>query len=146
MTKYWIAVASHEHVKRGITDGICQVCHGKGGPLKQMTSDDWIIYYSPNETMTSEDSGQPIPCRRFTAIGRIKDAPPYQFQMSEDFIPWRRDVDFLPAKEASIEPLIDNLSFITDKRRWGFPFRRGVFSITLNDFNLIAASMGVHIP
>lgn len=135
---YWVAVASREHVKRGVAGGFAQVCHGKPGPLKQMTTGDWIVYYSPTERF-----GEKMPCRKFTAIGRVKSREPYQFQMSPDFIPWRRDVDFLSAKEAPIETLIDSLSFIQNKQRWGFPFRRGCFSISLNDFQLITANMGI---
>jgi hypothetical protein len=82
-------------------------------------------------------------CRKFTAIGRVKPKAPYQFQMSSDFIPWRRDVDFIISKEAPIEPLIDALSFIRNKQRWGFPFRLGFFSISLDDFQLIASSMEI---
>lgn len=49
MTKYWIGVASREHVKQGEKEGIAQVCHGKGAPLKRMKPRDWIIYYSPTQ-------------------------------------------------------------------------------------------------
>lgn len=135
---YWVAVASREHVKRGVARGFCQVCHGKPGPLKQMTTDDWIVYYSPTEQF-----GEKMPCRKFTAIGRVKARETYQFQMSSDFIPWRRDIAFIATKDVSIEPLIDCLEFIQNKQRWGFPFRQGCFSISLNDFQLIASSMGV---
>ena len=140
MMKYWIAVASREHVMRGVTENICQVCHGKGGPLKLMTPEDWIVYYSPTERF-----GEVTPCRKFTAIGKISEGEPYTFPMSKDFIPWRRDVNFYQARELAIEPLIDDLSFIKDKKKWGFPFRRGCFSIPLNDFSLIASGMGINI-
>lgn len=136
--KYWIAVASREHVLNGTKWGIMQVCHGKIAPLKSMRAGDWLIYYSSKETFEGN-----IPCRRFTAIGRVTEREPYQFQMSEDFIPWRRDVIYRKCNETDIEPLIDDLSFIKDKKRWGFPFRRGCFSIPENDFHLIAESMGV---
>lgn len=135
---YWLAVASLEHVKRGVSGSFAQVCHGKAGSLKQMKTGDWIIYYSPTEQF-----GKKGPCRKFTAIGRVRPKEPYQFQMSSDFIPWRRDIDFIEAEEVSILPLIDTLSFIQNKQRWGFPFRRGCFSISLNDFQVIASSMGI---
>lgn len=140
MSKFWVAVASREHVLRGIAGGFCQVCHGKAGPLKAMSHRDWIVYYSPTEKF-----GQPTPCRKFTAIGTICEEKPYSFQMSEDFIPWRRNVLFHPSKEAEIVPLIGQLSFISDKQRWGFPFRRGCFSIPKDDFLLIARQMEVMI-
>jgi predicted RNA-binding protein len=140
MVHYWIAVASHEHVRRGIKEGIVQVCHGKPGPLKRMHEGDWIIYYSPTQKF-----GEKEPCRKFTAIGQIKSGEPYQFKMAEDFIPWRRDVHYFKSKDVEIEPLIDKLSFIKNKLRWGFPFRRGCFEIAAHDFHLIAAHMKVKI-
>lgn len=138
MVKYWMAVASREHVIRGRYEGICQVCHGKGGPLKQMSQGDGLIYYSPVEHF-----GEKSPCRRFTAIGKICEGEPYQFCMSDDFIPWRRRVKFYSAEEIPIEPLIDKLAFIQDKQRWGFPFRRGCFAIPAEDYFLIATQMGL---
>lgn len=138
MTRYWIAVASREHVQGGVKGGFAQVCHGKCTPLNQMHAKDWIAYYSPTEKF-----GEKIPCRCFTAIGQIKEGEPYLHQMSANFIPWRRDVRFLSAKETPIEPLIDTLTFIRDKKRWGFPFRRGCFSVPREDFQLIAEKMQV---
>ncbi len=140
MARYWIAVASREHVLRGVVGGFAQVCHGKQDPLKRMNAGDWIVYYSPVEEFGGKEA-----CRQFTAIGRIKPKQPYQFQMSVDFIPWRRDVDFVDAKEVAIEPLVAKLSFIKNKQHWGFPFRRGCFEISEDDFNFIASSMKVDI-
>ncbi len=140
MTKYWIGVASSEHVKKGKIEGFAQVCHGKATPLKRMKPGDWIIYYSPTEKF-----GEKEPCRKFTAVGQVQDNEPYQFKMSQDFIPWRRDVQFSSAKEVAIEPLLDKLSFIKNKNHWGFVFRYGLFQIPAYDFNLIATHMGVVI-
>jgi predicted RNA-binding protein len=136
MTQYWIAVASKEHVLRGVKGGFCQVCHGKDAHLKKMKPKDFLIYYSPKERFEEKE-----PCQKFTAIGQILPNDPYQFKMSEDFIPWRRDVIFYPCKEVEIGPLIDSLSFIKNKERWGFPFMRGCVKVNLSDFLLIATKM-----
>ena len=138
MPKYWIGVASREHVQTGVRKGIAQVCHGKGGPLKRMLPGDWIIYYSPVEKFREK-----IPCQKFTAIGKIKDNDPYQFCMSENFVPWRRDVNFFKSKDVDINPLIDQLDFIQNKSRWGFPFRWGCLEISEKDFILISNKMGL---
>jgi hypothetical protein len=138
--RYWIGVASKEHVMRGVKEGFAQVCHGKAGPLKQMQPYDWIVYYSPTIKFREKE-----PCQAFTAIGQIEKGDPYPFQMSEDFIPYRRNVHFFPSKETPISPLIEKLSFIKDKKKWGFPFRRGCFSIPESDFKLIAFQMGADI-
>lgn len=58
----------------------------------------------------------------------------------------------MPCKEISILPLIEKLDFIQDKRMWGFPFRRGCFSISEADFRKVAslmsfgAKMGLDMP
>ena len=138
MTRYWIGVASKEHVERGVQGGFAQVCHGKAGPLNRMKQGDWIIYYSPTLRF-----GEKISCQCFTALGKIKDKDPYLFPMSDEFTPWRRDVSFTKIKEVPIHPLIDSLSFIKDKKKWGFPFRRGCFEIPKEDFQILAKAMGV---
>ena len=139
MAKYWVGVASKEHVQRGKIEGIAQVCHGKQGPLKRIKPGDWIIYHSPVEIF-----GEKTPCRKFTAIGKFKEGEPYQFKMSDDFIPWRHDVEFKNSSDAAIEPLIDELSFIKNKTHWGFVFRYGLFEIPESDFLLIASKMRMH--
>ena len=86
-TRYWIIVASKDHVKAGKAEGIAQACHGKASPLKRMHRNDMVIYYSGKQTM-----GKPEPCQEFTAIGKVMDDEPYQFQVSEDFCPARRNM------------------------------------------------------
>lgn len=136
MSRYWLGVVSRAHVERGVEGGFAQVCHGKRGPLEKMREGDWLIYYSPR-TLRSGEALQ-----AFTAIGKIKAGPVYSFAMSEDFVPFRRDVDFLQANQAPIKPLLPYLSF-TQTPNWGYALRRGVLEITHNDLEKIAAAMGV---
>lgn len=89
-----------------------------------MSEGDWLIYYSSTHSFGEKDS-----CRNFTAIGMVDHGDPYTFEMSEVFIPWRRNITFLKSKEVSIELILEKLSFIRDKKKWGFPFRRGSFEI-----------------
>jgi hypothetical protein len=77
----------------------------------------------------------------FTAIGQVADDEPYQAEMSPDFLPWRRNVDFLDCAETPIRPLIDDLDFIEDKSRWGYKFRFGVFKIDDHDLEVIRSAM-----
>jgi hypothetical protein len=138
--KYWIGVVSRQHVLRGVAGGFAQVCHGKAGPLRSMREGDWLIYYAPAEKM-----GGPVPCRRFTALGRVRAGEPYPFDKGNGFVPYRRDIDYLPVREADIRPLIPTLAFIPNKASWGFPFRRGCFAVSRDDFAQIAATMGVKV-
>jgi hypothetical protein len=68
MTKYWIVVASAEHVRRGHAGGFIQAGHGKEAPLRRMRRGDGIVCYSPTETLGGKDRLQ-----AFTAIGLVKD-------------------------------------------------------------------------
>jgi len=134
--RYWIAVVSKEHTQRGTSGGFMQVCHGKQAPLKRMKQNDWLIVYSPKESMNGD-----IKCQAFTAIGQTTDENVYQFAMSRDFIPFRRNIKFYDCQETSILPLIDKLNFIKNKSRWGYAFRFGFLEIGEHDFNLITATM-----
>jgi hypothetical protein len=134
--RYWIAVVSKEHTQRGTSGGFMQVCHGKQAPLKRMKQNDWLIVYSPKESMNGD-----IKCQAFTAIGQTTDENVYQFAVSRDFIPFRRNIKFYDCQETSILPLIDKLNFIKNKSRWGYAFRFGFLEIGEHDFNLITATM-----
>jgi hypothetical protein len=136
--RYWINTVSREHVLRGIEGGFTQADHGRATRLRRLERGDWIVFYSPR---TELRGGEPL--QHFTAIGRIEDGEPYQVEMTPDFHPWRRRVDFLACREAPIRPLLEALDFIPDPKRWGFPFRRGLFEVGVDDFALIAEAMGV---
>lgn len=136
--RFWVGVASRDHVRRGVAGGFAQLGHGKRAPLVRMAPDEWIVYYSPR---TQFRAGEP--CQRFTAIGQVSAGEAYPVRMTDDFVPYRRAVRFLGADEAPIQPLLQDLTFIRDKRRWGYIFRRGHFEIGARDFRLIATAMGV---
>ena len=134
--KFWIGVASKEHVEKGIRGGFCQLCHGKEAPLKRMQKGDYIIYYSSKIKIDSK-----IPCQKFTAIGKIIDNSIYRYEMFPGFTPFRRDVRFFKSRDIEIKPLLHSLSFIRDKTRWGYPFRYGHLQISKEDFLTIAQEM-----
>jgi hypothetical protein len=137
-TRYWIGVASREHVLRGVAGGFCQLNHGKAGPIKRLKPGDWIIYYSPRETMKD---GEPV--QAFTAIGKIKPGEPYVGEMGGGMEATRRDVDFVKAREAAIGPLLETLSFTKGRASWGVALRRGSLAVTEADFHAIADAMGL---
>ena len=132
----WINTVSRDHVQRGVAGGFTQANHGKPTGLKRMSEGDWIAFYSPK---TDYPQGDPL--QAFTAIGRVLDDQPYQVEMTPDFHPFRRKVEFLDCAETPIRPLIDQLDFIEDKKQWGFRFRFGLFEISEHDFEVIRAAM-----
>lgn len=80
MTKYWVVVASKDHVLKGVKEGFCQACHGKKAPLARMKERDWVVFYSSKKQFGKSDALQ-----TFTAIGQVKDDKVYEFQMSGIF-------------------------------------------------------------
>jgi len=139
MTKYWIAVASAEHARRGKA-GFMQVNHGKKAPLQRIRAGDGVTYYSPAETMGGKDKLQ-----SFVSIGRVRDEELYQGVMGGDFVPWRRNVDYAEASEAAIGPLLETLEFTRGNRNWGYQMRFGLFEISEHDFRAIAETMGAEV-
>lgn len=135
MTRYWIAVASAEHARRGRA-GFMQVNHGKKTPLQRLRAGDGVTYYSPAETIGGKDRLQ-----SFTTIGRVRDEELYQGEMGGDFTPWRRNVDYVDACAAPVAPLLDRLEFTRGNRNWGYQMRLGLFEISEHDFHIIAGAM-----
>jgi len=135
----WIAVASAEHARRGRDHrpfGFMQVGHGKLGPLKRVAPGDRIVYYAPATIFGGTDRLQ-----SFVAIGIVRAGVPYEFDMGNGFVPWRRDVGYVPAQEAPIAPLIKHLAFVENPKQWGYKFRFGMFDIGDDDMQLIARAM-----
>ncbi|NQX61766.1 EVE domain-containing protein [Paenibacillus qinlingensis] len=135
-SRFWIGVVSASHVKGGELGGFAQLCHGKSAYLRKMRQGDWLIYYSPRTEMTI---GEPL--QAFTAFGEVADDQVYEFQMSESFVPFRRNINYISCREVKIRDLLEQLSFTRGNRNWGYSFRYGHFEIGRKDFLIIARAM-----
>jgi hypothetical protein len=115
--------------------------HGKAGPLERMRAGDGFAFYSPR---TAYPGGTAL--QAFTAIGRVRDGTVYQTTQHGNappgFMPFRLAVDYFPAHDAPIKPLIEQLSFIRSKTHWGAAFRFGHLRVLEEDFARIAVAMG----
>ena len=78
--KYWVVVASKEHVEQGKQLGIVQANHGKASPMKRMRPGDLIVFYSPKLQYQGKQ-----PSKKFTAIARVKEGEVYQGDMGGGF-------------------------------------------------------------
>lgn len=83
--KYWVGVASADHVATGRSGGFKQVCHGKAAPLRRIRLGGGVVHYAPAEVIRGSDGLQ-----SFTAIGFACDRAPYAFDMGNGFVPSRR--------------------------------------------------------
>ena len=140
----WIAVASAQHARRGCATpgaGFMQVCHGKAAPLRRVQAGDRVAYYAPTVTMDGKEKLQ-----AFVSIGIAQPGDPYAFDMGGGFVPFRKDVAYVPAQEAPIAPLLDALEFVMEDRpRWGAKFRFGLFAVSDHDMRLIAQAMQANV-
>lgn len=133
---YWVIVASRDHALDGVEQGIVQANHGKPGPLRRMQPGDGFVIYAPKQVY-----GQSEPYQRFVALGKVTDGPVFQAEVSPDFQPYRRKAIYRPNTEAAIQPLLEQLTFIRNKARWGYTFRSGCFQIPAVDFEIIRSAM-----
>lgn len=116
----------------GVKGGFCQANHGKKAPMQRLQTGDEVLFYAGKEKL-----GENTPCQQFVAWGTVVDEAPYQVEISDTFQPYRRNLDFHEVRPAPIRPLITQLEFIPNPKRWGYPLRQGFLEITENDFNLI---------
>lgn len=136
----WVAVASAEHVATGVLEGFMQVGHGKGAPLKRLHAGDRVAYYSPTRRLGVREAFQ-----TFTAAGIVRDERVYQGDMVGGFHPFRKDVAWCPAQEASIRPLLEVLSLTRGKPNWGYVFRFGLLKVTEADMAVILQAMNADV-
>jgi hypothetical protein len=133
--KYWLGIVSLAHVRKGVDGAFAQVCHGKKDALEQMTTGDFLIYYSPRVSMDSKER-----CECFTAIGRVANGVPYQVEVFPEFRPWRVDMEYLCSRDVPIQPWIGKLDF-TQKKHWGMQLRKGLVRLSECDFERLFAAM-----
>jgi len=136
MPEYFLICASKDHVVMGIQQGIAQAGHGRKDFMSKLSKGDRIVYYSSKDAFEGGNIYQ-----KFTAIGKITDDEPYQGGTKNKFKAYRRNVDYQTCHEAEIRPLIERLSFIKNKKRWGFYLISGFREISKEDFEIIKHAM-----
>jgi hypothetical protein len=133
---FWIGVASADHVLAAVAGGFVQLGHGKSAPVRRLQPGDLLAFYSPRSEPRAG-----VRMQSFTAIGKIGDGEPYLYPQTPSFSPTRRDVFYLEAQAAPIEPLLGELSFIHPGANWGFAFRRGLIQVSERDMRVTANAM-----
>ncbi len=136
MAKYFLIGASKDHVSKGARGGFAQGGHGRKDFMSKPSKGDWVVYYSSKDKFENGKAYQ-----KFTAIGQISDDEPYQPDTQKKFKPYRRNVDYKVCHETEIRPLIENLNFIKNKKRWGFYLIGGFREISKEDFEVIQHAM-----
>lgn len=136
MTKYFLICASRDHVLKGVEGGFAQAGHGRKDFISKLSKDDWVVFYSSKDKF---ENGTPF--QKFTAIGQVVDEEPYQPNAIGNFKPYRRNVEFKKVLETEIRPLLEHLTFIKNKKKWGFYLISGFREISKEDFEVIEHAM-----
>lgn len=132
----WVNIICLDHAEIAAREGIVQADHGKPDRMSKLSRGDGIVIYSPRTSLRSR-----APVQAFTALGYLADDECYQVTIGPGFRPWRRKVDWTLTRHVGVRPLIDKLSFLPDGSSWGLPFRRGLFTISPEDFDVIRREM-----
>ena len=136
MNKYFLICATKDHVLKGVNGGFAQAGHGRKDYISKPSKGDWIVYYSSRDKL---ENGKLL--QKFTAIGKITDDEAYQPDTRTNSKSYRRNVQYNKSNDADIRPLIEKLSFIKNKKRWGFYLISGFKEIVKEDFTIIKHSM-----
>lgn len=141
MPNYYIICVSLEHAKRGIAWGFIQSNHGKSNNIKKLKTGDGILIYSSKYHFTPENT-EANKLQAFTALWYVRDEELYQGDMGWWFTPFRRNIDFSKDTHTiPIIPLLEQLEFVKDVKKWGFPLMYGFLEISEHDFELIRSKM-----
>lgn len=116
-TNYWIVVASRDHALSGVEQGIVQANHGKPGPLRRMQPGDGVVIYAPKRIYGQTESYQ-----RFVALGEVGQGPVFQADVSPDFRPFRRQVNYQLLPKRPFSPYWNALPLSRTKRIGGTNF------------------------
>jgi hypothetical protein len=136
MTRYFLAVDSRDHVLTGVQAGFCMAGSGDAALFSQMAEGDWLAYYSPRELHRRR-----FPCRRFTAIGRVAKGRISMVGGSEGLAGPHRPCRYFRCYPVPAAPLVESLSFVRNKKRWGPWLSRGLVEVHREDFAVIAHAM-----
>jgi hypothetical protein len=145
--KYWVVVASRNHVLRGAELGIFGIGHGKRQPLEQIAPGDKVVFYAPRIEHTK--TGKENTFQKFKGCGTVLNEPIFTEEIAGTCV-FRRKIQFEEVTtETSIQELIPQLDFILNKKKWGFPFlrgyiaisQRGYIAISQKDWNLIISRL-----
>jgi hypothetical protein len=136
----WLGVVSAEHARIAVQQNFIQLNHGKRQGVARLRQGDGFVIYSPTNRL-----GDKTPLRAFTALGVVADADPYLAEPmamgSRGIVrPWRRRVDFLPVEPV---PLREVDLELTRQPNWGYQLRRGLVSLSPEDFETLRAVMAV---
>ncbi|QQA43428.1 EVE domain-containing protein [Pelagovum pacificum] len=134
---HWIGVVHRMQAMTAREAGVVAFGHGKEALVRSLSPGDTVIYYAPK----SDFEGEPV--QAFVTHARVTGEKAYEKEWRPGLTRWVRDAAFDDADEVPVRPMLEDLTFVRNKRSWGMTFRGGKFSISDEDYVRIATAMGV---
>lgn len=76
----------------------------------------------------------------FVATGTVGEGEPFEADFDGNPV-WVRSAKYDLEKRAPVRPMLDHLAFVKNPKNWGMAFRRSLFEISAQDFELIETEM-----
>jgi predicted RNA-binding protein len=142
----WIVTTSEDNLAKILEHQIIGVPLKSGSALSKIKKGDRIVIYIGKRRHGYGGLGASV--SEFVATGEVMDDEPF---FSEELIwhsrsgerfPWRRKVRIVPNKRVKAKGLIDLLSFIHKKDKWGAYFLTTLREITDADYAFISKAIG----
>jgi predicted RNA-binding protein len=149
MPHYWILCMSEDNYMVAKQHGLIGMSERAGKTVHRIRMGDMATFYISRKRVDSDPTGPAAKVQQFRGIAKVIgeafESNDLIWNIREgELFPHRRPVEFVSDMSASVRPLIEKLSFVTNTMYWALPLRRGYVEITAKDLATIQAAMEVH--
>lgn len=130
MTRYFLFIASHDHLMHAIANGFIQQRYLNR--FRDVHKGDYVVLYA-----TKLNYNGKTPYRKFVGIGKVISDEIFEIPHGTNMY-YRMMVKYKKYHEKDLSNIIDQLEFIKNKKNYGFYFIRGKRELSEADYNTIA--------
>jgi predicted RNA-binding protein len=140
MAKHWVFPITLDNLSLCIKHGLIGMSGNNKLRVKNIYKDDLIVFYVSKEHYNTNVN----PTKEFHSVAQCKGMPfidNKKIWNGNLIFETRLPIKVINQKKCKIEPLIDKLSFIKNKKNWGSAFFSGARQIPPEDFFVIMKAM-----
>ena len=146
MPHYWILCMSEDNYMVAKQHGLIGMSERAGKTIHRIGMGDMVTFYINRKRVDSDPTDPAAKVQQFRGIAKVSgeafESNDLIWNIREgELFPHRRPVEFVSDMSASVRPLIEKLSFVTNTMYWALPLRRGCVEITAKDLATIQATM-----
>lgn len=142
---YWIVTVSQDNLAKILEHQIIGVPISSASTLSKIKKGDRIVIYISKKRQGY--GGPKANVSEFGAICEVVDDKPFfseeaiWYSRGEEKFPWRRKIKVISTKKVKVTSLLERLSFITKKQKWGAFFFKTIRPISDTDYETILKAM-----